>query len=146
MQLVTTKQKGDHMHRAFLSSWESHTAQPSPGQPPAGGRLLERACLHFSWTGGAGTVARGLWGIPNRYSARRGGASPRAEPAQCAWQAPGSQRTTSPRRQCSAGPAAALPAASLVLRILPAFPLPRSRRSPLHSQRLLPLEAHKRKP
>lgn len=34
------------------------------------------------WPGVPENVARGLWGIPNRYSARRGGDSPTAEPAQ----------------------------------------------------------------
>lgn len=67
-------------------------------------------------------------GIPNRYSARRGGASPTAEPAQWAWPAPGRQRTTSPRRQRAVGAGGRLTFRELISPATTALPLPRSRR------------------
>ena len=121
------------MHRAFLSSWEPYTAQPSPRQPPAGGRFPERACLHSSWTGGAGKRRSRTLGDSKPLLRPPGWDSPTAEPAQLGQvgtRVPAHYKSQKAKLRAGSGgaggrgPAAALPAASLVLRLLPALPSP----------------------
>lgn len=76
-ELVRTKQNLDNKHRAFLFSQLSHPL----GNLPLHDAFRSARVYTFPAPGG-GDRRSCTRGIPNRYSARRGGASPTAEPAQ----------------------------------------------------------------
>lgn len=118
LQFFTTKQNVDSKHRAFLALLRASHSSTFPRASSHWRTPCAELVFTVFLAVGEETSARGLRGIPNRYSARRGGASLTAEPAQWARPAPVSRRTTYPRRQSSAERAAALPAASLVLWLL----------------------------
>lgn len=148
VQLLTTKRPLDSKLGAFLSSCAPHAGQPSPGQrPPRGGRRAKRACLHSSPTWGEETGAPGPRGIPNRCSAHGAGrGQPNGRACAVGLVAQGRRRTRSPRMQRTAGAGFRLTCRELSPPATTALPLPRSRRPPFRSERLLPLEAREQEP
>lgn len=128
-ELVRTKQNLDNKHRAFLFSPSSAIPwATSHWRTPSGARVFTLSLHRVEET-----AARALRGIPNRYSARRVGASPTYEPAQWAWPAPEPPRTTGPRSQRSAEAGSRLTCRELIPPAATALPLPRSCESPFHS-------------